>query len=79
MFLLARVPASLSLLAQSALGSTVAHWLVIAIIIAGCIGIAYVVAKAAGIPIPPWVITILWIVLAVVIGVVAIKFLASML
>lgn len=49
------------------------------IVIAGCVGIAFVIAKATGVQIPGWVITVLWIVLAVVVGVFAIKFLATML
>lgn len=49
------------------------------IVIAGCIGIALVVVKVSGIQIPSWVYTIMWIVLVVIVGVVAIKFLASML
>lgn len=67
------------LIAQNVAGFTLIHWLIVAIVVAGCIGIAFVVAKQAGITIPPFIITILWIVLAVVIGVVAIKFLVSLL
>lgn len=66
------------LLAQAGLaGFGLIHWLIVALVVAGCIGIAFVVAKQAGINIPPFIITIGWIILAVVIGVVAIKFLAS--
>ena len=49
-----------------------------AVVIAGAIGILYVVMKVAGIVIPAFVITILWIVLVVVIAVVAIKYIASL-
>ena len=55
------------------------QWLIFAIIIIGAVGIAFVVARAAGVEIPAWIISVGWIVLAVCIGVVAIKFLASML
>ena len=55
------------------------QWLIVAIIVAGCIGIAIVASKQAGIVIPQFVRTIFWIVLCCVIAVIAIKFLASML
>lgn len=52
--------------------------ILLAVVIAGAIGIAFVVAGVAGIHIPAFIITILWIVLAVVIGVLAIQFIASL-
>ncbi len=58
---------------------TLIHWVLVAIVVAGIIGIALVVVRQAGIAIPGWVIQILWIVLAVVVAVVAIKFLAGLL
>ncbi len=66
------------ILAQAASYSLV-QWIVIAIVLAGIIGIALIAIRAAGIEIPGWVIQILWIVLVVVVAVVAIKFLAGML
>jgi len=65
------------LIAQVGLVGTIGSWLIIAIVIAGIVGIAIVVARQAGIAIPPWIFTILWIILVVVVGVVAIKFLLS--
>lgn len=53
-------------------------WLIMIVVIIGAIAIAYVVTNAVGIAIPAFIITILWIVLAVVIGVVAIKFIWSL-
>lgn len=50
---------------------------VIILVLAGIIGIVYVVAQQAGIAVPPFIVRIFWIVLAVVIGVVAITFLAQ--
>jgi hypothetical protein len=52
--------------------------IIVAVVIAGCIGIAYVAAHAAGVAIPGFVITILWIVFAVVVAVLAIRFIASL-
>lgn len=64
--------------AGAAAGFTIVHWLIIALIVAGCIGIAFVVMRQAGIVVPPFIITIFWIVLAVFVGVIAIKFLVSL-
>jgi hypothetical protein len=47
-------------------------------VIAGCIGILYVVLKQCGVAIPGWFVTICWIVAAVVVGCVAVKLLASL-
>lgn len=55
------------------------NWIVMIVVIIGAIAIAYVVANAVGIAIPAFIIKILWIVLAVVIGVFAIKFIYSLL
>ncbi len=66
------------ILAQIA-GYGLIQWIVIAIVLAGVIGIAMIAIRAAGIDIPGWVIQILWIVLVVIVAVVAIKFLAGML
>jgi len=59
------------------MGPIIVHWVVLILVIAGVIGIAYVVTKQAGITIPGFIVQIFWIVLAVVIGVVAITFLAQ--
>ncbi len=55
------------------------EWLVFIIVIAGAVGIAYVILKQTGVQIPAYIATVLWIILAVVVGVVAIRFLASLL
>lgn len=55
----------------------IVHWLIIAIVLAGIIGITLVVLRQAGIAIPGFILTILWIILAVVLGVFAVKFLGS--
>lgn len=56
-----------------------AQWAIAIIVLAGIIGIVMVVTKQMGVPIPPFIIKILWIILAVIIGVLAVKFLMSML
>lgn len=59
-------------------GYSLTHMLVAAVLIAGCVGIVLVAAKASGIAVPQWVIAILWIVGICVVAVAAIKFLASL-
>lgn len=63
--------------AQAPLAAAIAHWAIVIIIVCGIVGVLLVVARAAGITIPPFIITICWILLAIVVGVVAIQFLAS--
>lgn len=53
--------------------------LILIIVIAGAVAVVAIVAKAAGLNIPAWLIQVLWVVLAVVVGVVAIRFIASLL
>jgi len=66
------------LVADIVIGGGIISWLILAIVVLGVIAIAWVVIKQLGITIPPFIIAILWIVLAVVIGVAAIKFIAGM-
>jgi hypothetical protein len=66
----------LLLLAQAGVAATLVDWIVVIIVLAGIVGIAYVVAQQAGLVVPPFLVQILWIVLAVVVAVVAITFLA---
>jgi hypothetical protein len=66
----------LALLAQVG-ALTVAQWAIVIIVIAGIVGIVMVIMRQAGVAIPPFIVTVLWIILAVVVGVVAIKFLVG--
>lgn len=59
--------------------SVLVQWIVIAIVIAGVIGIALIVARQAGIAIPAWIFQIFWIVLACVVGIVAIRYIVALL
>lgn len=65
-----------TLLAQVSAGG-IAYWAIILIAIAGIIGIVLVIVRQAGVTIPPFIIQILWIILAVVVGILAIKFIMS--
>ena len=67
------------LIAQAGLVGTIGHWAIILIVVAAIVGIALVVIRAAGIAVPSWIITILWIILAAIVGVLAIRILLSLL
>ena len=54
------------------------HIIIAIIIIAAAVGIMYVVLQVFGVSIPQWVVKIFWIVIAAVVGILAIKFLWSM-
>ncbi len=55
------------------------QWAILIVVMAGVVGIVLVCLKQFGVAIPQFVINILWIVLCVIVGVLAIKFIASML
>jgi hypothetical protein len=64
-------------------GNPFAGWswlkiIILIIVIAGCIAIMYVALQQMGIMIPPFMITIFWIVLVVVVAIFAIKLIWSM-
>ena len=59
-------------------GLTFLQLIIWIMVIAGCIGILYVVLKQVGVAIPGWFVTICWIVAVVVVGIVAVKLLASL-
>jgi len=69
-----------SLLAQAAFGGySLIQLAIFIIVVAGVVAIVVVILKQLGVTIPPWLIAILWIVLAVIVGIFAIKVIASML
>ncbi len=81
MILAQMAPGSMSAmltLAQIGASYTLIQWLIIAMVLAGICGIALIVVRQSGVQIPGWVMQILGIILLVVVGVVAIKFLAGM-
>lgn len=67
----------MTLLAQAMNGGLV-YWAKIIILIGAIIGIVYVILRQMGVAIPPFLITVLWIVLAAIVGLVAINFIAQM-
>ena len=66
------------LIAQAGAAYSVGQIVVIAIVIAGIIGIAFIAGRQAGIAIPPFVIQIGWILLCVVVAIFAVRFLMGM-
>jgi hypothetical protein len=75
----------LSILAQVAGGGvgafggySIVQLLIIVIVIVAAIAITIVIVRAMGMEIPGWVFTVAWILVAVFVGVIALKFLASM-
>ena len=70
----------MTILADIALSSfTLIHWAILIIVVAGIVGIVLVCLRQFGIGIPDFVVKIFWILLCVVVGILAIKFIASML
>lgn len=57
---------------------TLVHFLVILIIVAAVCAVVYVILKAMGIAIPPWVLQVFAIILAAAVGIIAIKLLLSL-
>lgn len=66
------------IVAQGMPNLSVTQWAILIIVLAGIVGIVFAVVRAIGVQIPSYIIHILWILLAVVIGILAIKFIASM-
>ncbi len=54
------------------------HVLISLIVIAAIVGIALVALRASGIPVPPWVWNIIWIVVVAFVAIYAIRFVLAM-
>jgi hypothetical protein len=67
-----------SILAQSSLAFDVGYWVKAIMIIAGVIGVLYVILRQCDVRIPPFIVQIFWILLTVVIGCIAVGFLMRM-
>jgi amino acid transporter len=57
---------------------TVGFWAVAVLIVCGIVAIAYIILRVLEVQPPPWLIQILWVIVAIVIGVLAIGFLVSL-
>jgi hypothetical protein len=60
-------------------GLPLVSWLIIGLVIAGAIAIFWVILKQLNVNVPPFIVTIFWIVVAVLVGVIAIKIIVSIL
>ncbi len=69
----------LSLFAQAVSVGSIGQLVLVLIVVAAIIAVLMVILHQTGVVIPPFIITILWIVLAAVIGCVAVKFLLTLL
>lgn len=67
------------ILSQAIGGLSLIQMVIVAVVICGVVGILVVVARQTGVAIPPWAISIFWIVVVVIVAVFAIKLIASML
>jgi hypothetical protein len=56
----------------------IAHWIIIAIVIAAAVGILYVAMRQFGVEPPSWAVQIFWICVVAVVAIVAIKFVMSL-
>ena len=65
-------------LAQLVMPNTLVGWALAIVILAGIAGIVIIVVRQTGVTIPPFIVNVLWVLLAVVIGVFAIKLIAGM-
>lgn len=54
------------------------HWLMIGIVIAGVVAIFYVVLQKMGVVVPDFIVKIFWIIVACVVGILAIKLIVSL-
>lgn len=58
---------------------TLIHWLMLILVIGGIIAVFVIIAKAQGWAIPGWLPQVFWVCVAVLVGCLAIKFLAGLL
>ncbi len=66
------------ILAQLVGGYSLIQMIIFIIILCGVIGILFVVLRQTGVNIPPWIVTIFWIVVVCFVAIFAIKLLMSM-
>jgi len=60
-------------LAQAGLAGSVAHLVILAIIVAAVVGIGAIAIRASGVSVPQWVISIFWIVVIALVAIFAIR------
>ncbi len=66
------------ILAQLAGGYSLIQVVIFIIILCGVFGVLFVVMKQTGVQIPPWIMTIFWIVVVCFVAIFAIRLLMSM-
>jgi hypothetical protein len=63
-------------LAQAGLAGSFVTWAVVVVVVLAVVALVYLAAKQMGVPIPPFVVQVFWILFAAVIVIAAILFLA---
>jgi hypothetical protein len=66
------------LVAQAGIASTVGWYAIVAVAVVAIVAILVVFARQGGINVPPFVITVLWIIAAAVCAILAIKIILSL-
>jgi hypothetical protein len=66
------------LVAQAGAVSAIGTYAIIGIIIAAIVAVVYVILNRMGIQIPSWVVTLFWIIVAAVVGILVVRFLMSL-
>lgn len=61
-----------------ALAWSIGEMAVAAIVLAAVVAIVVIIVKAMGLAIPPWAVTVFWIVLLAIVGILAIRFVLSL-
>lgn len=57
---------------------SIGDWLIAIIALAGAIAVTYIILGVFEVKIPDWIVKIFWVVLAVAIGIIAIRFILNL-
>lgn len=68
-----------SLLAQVVGGYSLFQLAIFIVVVAGLVAVVVIILKQLGVTVPAWLQAILWVILVVIVGIFAIKVIASML
>jgi len=68
-----------SLLAQVVGGYSLFQLAIFIVVVAGLVAVVVIILKQLGVTVPQWLQAILWVILVVIVGIFAIKVIASML
>jgi len=69
----------LNLMAQVVGGYSLFQLAIFIVVVAGLVAVVVIILKQLGVTVPAWLQAILWVILVVIVGIFAIKVIASML